>query len=205
MDLQVPVIGILRGVEADFFKQLMVPSFEAGLQAIEVTMNTVGGLGMIRDNRDNVPVGKYLGMGTIRNVEEARLALEAGAMFLVTPNFNPEVVEFAAARSIAVISGALTPTEVYAAHSSGAVMVKVFPCSAMGGPGYIKELRGPYDDIPLVAVGGVSLENVQEYLAAGASGVGVSSALFGRDALAEKDINKLTANVKKFIDYCRQD
>jgi len=64
-------------------------------------------------------------------------------------------------------------------------------------------LRGPYDDIPLVAVGGVSLENVQEYFKAGAFGVGVSGALFGRDALAEKDINKLTANVKKFIDYCR--
>ncbi|MDH3348372.1 MAG: bifunctional 4-hydroxy-2-oxoglutarate aldolase/2-dehydro-3-deoxy-phosphogluconate aldolase [Desulfobulbaceae bacterium] len=203
MDLHVPIIGILRGVESTFFKQLMPAAFDAGLQAIEVTMDTVGGLAMIRENRDLVPEGKYLGMGTIRNVEEARLALDAGAMFLVTPNFNIEVIEFATARNIAVISGALTPTEIYAAHSAGAVMIKVFPCSAMGGPIYIKQLRGPFSDIPLVAVGGVTTDNITDYLAAGASGLGVSTALFGHDALAEKDINKLTANVKKFIEYCR--
>lgn len=199
--LKVPVIGILRGVDAAFFTQIVKASFASGLQALEVTMNTDNVLDMIVENRPSVPEGCYLGIGTVCRVEEAVQAIDAGAMFLVTPNLDLEVIEYARGRNIPVVAGALTPTEVYAAAKAGAAMVKVFPCNAMGGPGYIKDLRGPFDDIALVAVGGVTVDTLDDYLKAGVQAVGVSTALFGREALRERDIHALTRKVKDFVSY----
>lgn len=201
MLLDVPVIGILRGVKAGFFRSLMDASFASGLQAIEITMNTKDALQIVSMIRPEVPPGKLLGMGTIRNLDEAKKAVDAGAMFLVTPNTDPGVIEYVRSQDVPVISGALTPTEVYTAWSAGADMIKVFPCSAFG-PGYISELRGPFDKVPLAAVGGVNLENVKDYFAAGVSAVGVSSALFGRKALMEQDIEMIAKNVNTFISLC---
>jgi 2-dehydro-3-deoxyphosphogluconate aldolase/(4S)-4-hydroxy-2-oxoglutarate aldolase len=198
-DLPVPVIAILRGVDSAFFGKVMAASFGAGLDAIEVTMNTEGAEEMIARNRPLVPAGKLLGAGTVRSEEEAEEALNAGAMFLVTPNLDAGVIARAASAGVPVVAGAMTPTEVHAAWKAGAAMVKVFPCGALGGAQYIRELRGPFDNIPLVAVGGVNRKNLPEYFAAGARAVGVSTALFGGEALARKDIRKLTGNVKDFI------
>ena len=133
MKLEVPVIGIIRGVESSFFKQLMETSFAAGLQAIEITMNTKDALQIVSSNLSSVSGGKLLGMGTIRNIDEAREAVGAGAMFLVTPNTDTAVIEYANSMSVPVIAGAFTPTEVYTAWSAGADMIKVFPSSAAIG------------------------------------------------------------------------
>ncbi len=200
---EVPVIGILRGVEGDFFGEVMQVSFAAGLTALEVTMNTPGAEKIIEKYRPAVPDGRLLGMGTIRNLEEARRAVVAGAMFLVTPNMDIEVINYAKTAGIPIVAGALTPTEVYAAWSAGADLVKVFPCGAMGGPQYIKDLLGPFDHIRLAAVGGVSSANLQDYFAAGAAAVGVSTSLFGGKALREKNLDLLGQNVKNFIEHCR--
>lgn len=201
MLLDVPVIGILRGVEGTFFRNLMDASFRAGLQAIEITMNTAEVLQIVSDNLPAVPPGKLLGVGTVRNLSEAKRAVGVGAMFLVTPNTDTMVIEYARANAIPVIAGALTPTEVYTAWSAGADMVKIFPCRAFG-PDYLRELQGPYEQIPLVAVGGVDLNNVQKYFKAGAKAVGVGSALFGRRAFMEKDLSAIGKNVQAFIDLC---
>jgi 2-dehydro-3-deoxyphosphogluconate aldolase/(4S)-4-hydroxy-2-oxoglutarate aldolase len=165
-------------------------------------MNTPGAKDIVLANRDNVPAGKYLGMGTIRNLPEARKAHAAGAMFLVTPNVDPEVMEFARNKVIPVIAGALTPTEVYKAWAAGAAMVKVFPCRALGGPLYIKELLGPFDHIPLVAVGGVTIENGREHLQAGATALGVGISLFGEQAVCAGDWKTVHKNVERFIKRC---
>jgi len=201
MKLDVPVIGILRGVDAAFFRSVMDASFASGLQALEITMNTEQALEVVSLNRPSVPPGKLLGMGTIRNLSEAKKAVEAGAMFLVTPNTDNAVIEYAVSKSVPVIAGALTPTEIYNAWSAGADMVKVFPCRPFG-PEYIRELRGPFDQIPLVAVGGVDTENIKEYFAAGARAVGASTSLFGRKALMDHDPAAIAGNVKKFIALC---
>ena len=202
MKLEIPVIGILRGVEGDFFGEVMQISFAAGLTAMEVTMNTPEAEEIVREYRPAVPSGKLLGMGTIRNLAEARRAVAAGAMFLVTPNLDLGVIKYAKAEGIPIVAGALTPTEVYAAWSAGADLVKVFPCGAMGGPQYIKNLLGPFDHLRLAAVGGVSLANLPEYFAAGAAAVGVSTSLFGTKALREKDLGQIGQNVKNFIEHC---
>lgn len=204
MQLEVKIIGILRGIEAQVFTSLMEASFTAGLQAIEVTFNTPGAVKIIAANRSLVPEGKYLGMGTIRNLAEAREAHAAGAMFFVTPNVVPEVLEFAADRAIPVIAGALTPTEVYRAWETGASMVKVFPCRSLGGPLYIKELKGPFDHIPLVAVGGVTSENGGAYLQAGATAVGVGMSLFGEQAVKNRNWDEVRRNVEEFVKRCHR-
>ncbi len=195
------VIGILRGIEPGFFKEVMHASFGAGLRAIEVTMNTEKAEKMVSSLIPEVPPGKLLGMGTIRNMDEARRAKDAGAMFMVTPNVDPEVIEYAKSCNMPIISGALTPTEVYRTWSAGADMVKVFPCQAFG-PRYIKDLLGPFDEIKLAAVGGVSIANLNDYFKAGVRAVGVSTSLFGSKALKEKDIETLAGNVKVFMDHC---
>lgn len=201
MKLSVPVIGILRGVDEAFFPDLMAAAFEAGLQALEVTMNTPGVVRMVERNLPSVPKGNLLGIGTVRNTEEARTAADAGAMFIVTPNTDARVIEYAGGRNVPVVAGAFSPTEVYAAWSSGARMVKVFPCGLLG-PSYIRELRGPFDQIDLVAVGGVTLGNLRDYFAAGARAVGAGSDLFGKTALTEKDIKKISEHVRKFVGAC---
>lgn len=199
IDLKVPVIGILRGVNAEFFGSLIDSAFHAGLQAIEVTFNTRDAEKMVAEQISRVPQGKYLGMGTIRNLEEAKKAVDAGAMFMVSPNTDSAVIDFALRCKIPLVAGAYTPTEVYKAWSEGADMVKVFPCAPMG-PDYIRALLGPYDQIPLVAVGGVTSQNVKSYLQAGAKAVGVGSSMFGKDAIARQQPEKITTNVKNFIE-----
>lgn len=201
MNLDVPVIGILRGIDPDYFRNIMETSFASGLQAIEVTMNTADAAKIVSANIPDLPAGKLLGMGTIRNLAEAKEAVDSGAMFLVTPNTDTDVIEFARSQSVPVIAGAFTPTEVYRAWSAGADMVKVFPCS-MFGPRYIRELRGPFDTIPLVAVGGVAPDNIGEYFAAGVQAVAASTSLFGRTALRDRNLDQLSESVRTFIALC---
>ena len=198
MRLDVPVIGILRGIDGEFFRALLPTAFRAGLSALEITMNTPGALEIVANCRAEVPSDKLLGMGTIRNLAEAESAIAAGAMFLVTPNTDTKVIALAKKRGIPIIVGAFTPTEVYTAWSAGADLVKVFPCGVVG-PDYLRELRGPFDRIPLVAVGGVTLNNVGDFFAAGAVGVGVGNSLFGQAALTEHDLNGLAMNIRRFL------
>lgn len=203
MKFDVKVIGILRGVDPAFFPEILHGSFAAGLQALEVTMNTSGAAEMIVAARDAVPQGHFLGMGTIRNLREAEQAVQAGAMFLVSPNCDLEVIAYAKRHNVPIIVGALTPTEVYTAWVAGAMMVKVFPCSSFG-PNYIKELLGPFDQISLVAVGGVTMSNVLDYFLAGAKAVGVGASLFGKEALQQRDARQVSGNVRKFMKCCEQ-
>ena len=198
LNLDVPVIGILRGIAPAFFGSLMDHAFEAGLQAIEVTFNTIGAEKMVAAQVSRVPQGKLLGMVPIRNLEEARKAADAGAMFMVTPNTDTAVIKFAKGRGIPIVAGAFTPTEVYRAWHEGADMVKVFPCGQMG-PGYIRDLLGPFDRIPLVAVGGITAENMGRYLDAGAKAVGVGASLFGKAAIARQKPGEISTNVRNFI------
>jgi len=201
MNLDIPVIGILRGVDSAFFKSVMETSYASGLQAIEITMNTDDALNIVSSNIPKVPPGKLLGMGTIRNLEEAKMAVDSGAMFLVTPNTDTEVIDYAKDNNVPIIAGALTPTEVYNAWSAGADMVKVFPCRPFG-PDYIKELKGPFEQIPLVAVGGINLDNIADYFDAGARAVGASTSLFGKQALKDRDLDEIARNVADFIRLC---
>jgi len=200
-DFEPRVIGILRGTPAEVFPRIVEAARAGGLRALELTVNTPDAFAMVAELRPRLPESFRLGMGTVRNPEEARRAVEAGAMFLVTPNVDPRVIRLANEARIPIIAGAMTPTEVWTAWQAGADLVKLFPANRFG-PGYIRDLRGPFDEVPIVAVGGITPETAAAYFEAGAVAVAATSALFGREALAGPDLGAVTRNVRAFLDRC---
>jgi 2-dehydro-3-deoxyphosphogluconate aldolase/(4S)-4-hydroxy-2-oxoglutarate aldolase len=145
-----------------------------------------------------------VGAGTVTDADTARRAVDAGAEFIVTPCLVPEVIDAARRADIAVLPGALTPTEVLNAFRLGGDMVKVFPAQSVGGAAYLRALRGPFPEIPLVPTGGVTLENVRDMFGAGAVAIGVGSELISRDALARRDYAAIGALASQFIAAVRE-
>jgi len=153
---------------------------DAGVALVEITLDTPDALAAI--GRAAGTPGLTIGAGTVRTADEARAAADAGAAFLVSPGLVPDVLTLAAERAVAAIPGILTPTELLAAVDAGAVAVKVFPVAPVGGPAYIRALRGPFADVDLVPTGGIEVTEVDAYLEAGAACVGLGGAIVGADA-----------------------
>lgn len=191
------LIAILRGFDTDRVVPLAEALHAGGIRLIEVTMNTPDAERQIRALAERSEGRWHVGAGTVLDVEMARRALACGATYFVTPNLDEEVLAFAAEAGVDVLPGALTPTEIVRAHRHGAKAVKLFPASAMG-PAYVKDLQGPLSHIPLVAVGGVGLDNAAEYLAAGAVGLGLGSQLLDRQALRVGNYALITERAKRF-------
>jgi 2-dehydro-3-deoxyphosphogluconate aldolase / (4S)-4-hydroxy-2-oxoglutarate aldolase len=175
----VPVVAILRAAGAERFLEVGRVLYEAGLRAVEVTLTSAGALEAFGRLRDELPADAVLGVGTVRSPADAEAAVAAGATYLVAPDFRPEVVAWAVDRQVPIVPGALTPSEIAAAWAAGATAVKVFPVSAVGGSAYLKAVRGPLPEVPLVPTGGVGIDQIASYLAAGAAAVGVGSPLLG--------------------------
>ncbi|MGA2992357.1 MAG: bifunctional 4-hydroxy-2-oxoglutarate aldolase/2-dehydro-3-deoxy-phosphogluconate aldolase, partial [Candidatus Korobacteraceae bacterium] len=140
-----------------------------------------------------------IGAGTVLDAETAAKCLDAGAQFLVSPGFDPETVKLACRRGVLMMAGALTPSEVIAAWKAGSDFVKIFPCGNVGGPKYIKALRGPLPQIPMVPTGGVNLSTVGEFILAGAAAVGIGSELVSAAALASGNIREITDLARQYV------
>jgi 2-dehydro-3-deoxyphosphogluconate aldolase/(4S)-4-hydroxy-2-oxoglutarate aldolase len=139
-----------------------------------------------------------IGAGTVLNKEDLKISLAAGASFIVTPVLIPKVTAYCVKNKIPCFPGALTPQEIYAAWSSGAAMVKVFPAKVFG-PAYFKEIKGPFKDIELLACGGVTPENLKEYLANGASAVAFGASVFKKEWLAAGEFARISEGIRQFI------
>lgn len=174
---RLPLVGILRGFRAEQISPTVEACLAGGLTSLEITMNTGGADEQIRAAIDAAGGGMNIGAGTVTSRERLDRALAAGASFIVTPAVIPAVIERCRELDVPVIPGAFTPTEVWQAWDLGATMVKLFPAD-LGGPGYIKALKGPYPEIKIMATGGVSLETIEGYLQAGADGFGLGGPLF---------------------------
>ncbi|GAB2964163.1 bifunctional 4-hydroxy-2-oxoglutarate aldolase/2-dehydro-3-deoxy-phosphogluconate aldolase [Nonomuraea fastidiosa] len=194
---ELPVIAIIRAAEARHLDAALETLAGSGLRAMEVTMPTPGATEAIR--RATGLEGVAVGAGTVLDAASARKAVDAGAGFLITPAVLPEVIAEGRRLGVPVLPGAFTPTEIVQAWSQGAAMVKVFPAGAAGGPGYIKDVRAPLPQIPLVPTGGIGIEDVPAYLAAGARAVGMGSPLLG-DACADGDMAALAARARRLVD-----
>jgi 2-dehydro-3-deoxyphosphogluconate aldolase/(4S)-4-hydroxy-2-oxoglutarate aldolase len=144
-----------------------------------------------------------IGAGTVTDAETARRTMDAGAEFIVTPCLVPEVIEAANRAQVAVLPGALTPSEIFEAFRRGGDLVKIFPAQSVGGAAYLRALRGPFPGIPLVPTGGVTLENVAEMFKAGAAAVGVGTELISKEALARRDYAAIGALAKQFLAAAR--
>jgi 2-dehydro-3-deoxyphosphogluconate aldolase/(4S)-4-hydroxy-2-oxoglutarate aldolase len=191
------VVAILRRTEARLAVQTAEALLRGGVASIEVTLNTSGALDMLRSIRDAVGGRALLGAGTVLDLASAEAALDVGAQFIVSPHTDVGLVRAMAARGVPCIPGAFSPTEVLAAWNAGASVVKLFPAGPVG-PGYLKDLRGPLGHIPLLPTGGVSLENAAAFIAAGAWGLGLGSALVDPGLVAEQRFDELTERSAAF-------
>lgn len=193
------VIAILRLATADDLLPVAEAIREGGVTAIEFTLTTPGAIRALEPAREKLGGGVLLGVGTVLTAEAARDAIAAGAEYVVAPNVNPAVVEVCRDRHVPVVPGAFTPTEIVQAWNLGASLVKVFPVGSVG-PRYIQDLRGPLPHIPMVPTGGVSLENVEAFIIAGAAAVGVGGEMVPKDLLARRAFGEITKRARAFAD-----
>lgn len=195
------VIAIIRGVKSEKFAPLLIALDQGGVCVAEVTFGAQSDQETCELLKTALSLAKpyqYIGAGTVTCLERAKLAFEAGAKFIVSPNVNKEVIEFCKRNNLCVISGALTPTEVYNAYEYGADFVKIFPSNIFGAS-YFKALKGPMPNIPLIAFGGINEGNLGEYLSAGAIGAGVGSELINLKAIENDDFEYVKNKAQSFI------
>jgi len=189
------IIAILRGVEPHYALPTGQAIIEGGVRFMEITMNTPGAEEMIAQWREQFSQQAYVGAGTVIDVEHAKRAVAAGAQFMISPNLDLEVIEYAQQHNIPVWPGVMTPTEILAARKAGAEAIKLFPMGSLGLQ-YLREVRGPIADYPIIATGGVTLDNISEYFAAGANAVGMGTKLVDLQAAREGRFKDITATVK---------
>ncbi len=194
-----PVLGILRGAEVSQIEPLVETVIEAGLETLEITMNTPGASDLIKKAKQVSGGRLTLGAGTVLTLEDLKISLKSGATFIVMPVLVNDVMKYCVKNKIPVFPGALTPQEIYYAWEAGATMVKVFPAKSFG-PEYFREIRGPFNQIGLLACGGVTPENMQDYFAYGASAVTFGASVFRKEWLAHKDFKSIGQAVKRFMD-----
>jgi 2-dehydro-3-deoxyphosphogluconate aldolase/(4S)-4-hydroxy-2-oxoglutarate aldolase len=170
------LVAVIRGPSPELTVKMVEALIAGGVHGIEITYSTPDAEGVVQllDQRFGAEI--VLGMGTLTRPEQAQSAKAAGATFLVSPHCEPELARAMVASGLAVMMGALTPTEVVQAHRLGSDIVKIFPGSLVG-PAYIKALKGPFPETPMMPTGGVSVENVGEWFAAGVVAVGAGSEL----------------------------
>lgn len=200
-------IGIVPVVRASSPREARIAAdavCEGGIPIVEITMTVPGAVDVIRELTDGGGSDILVGAGTVLNVEAARRCLDAGAQFLVSPGLNLQVVELAVREGKLMMAGALTPTEVITAWEAGSDFVKVFPCGLVGGAKYIKALKGPFPQVPLVPTGGVNLNTVAEFIEAGAAALGIGGELVQAEALKANKPEVIVENARKFLAMIRQ-
>ncbi len=181
--------GTMKGIEA---------MIEGGVTAIEITFSVPNAIAVIKSVKERFGSNIILGAGTVLNPSDAAGAVRAGAEYIVSPNTNPEVIGISKRLGVPVMPGAFTPTEVVNAWAAGADVVKIFPAS-VGGPAYIKALRGPLPHIPMMPTGGVNDKTAGPFIEAGAFALGAGSNLFDKKLLAAEDYKGLTSLAKSFM------
>jgi 2-dehydro-3-deoxyphosphogluconate aldolase / (4S)-4-hydroxy-2-oxoglutarate aldolase len=194
-----PAIRVASAENARFAAETIA---QAGIPIVEITMTTPGAVDVIADLVRNLPQ-VIVGAGTILDAETARACLNAGAHFLTSPGLDPEIVQFARKENVLMMAGALTPTEVVAAYKAGSDFVKVFPCAQVGGDAYIRALKAPFPQIPLIAAGGVNQQTAGAFILAGASAVGVGGDLIPRSAIELRQPERIRELARRFLGLVR--
>lgn len=196
---RLPILGILRGIDVESVGPLVEASISAGLKTIEITMNTRGAAALIAKAAASAGKRLTVGAGTVLSVKSLEIAMDAGATFIVTPVLVEDVMKHCVKNKIPVFPGALSPHEIYNAWNAGATMVKIFPSNVFG-PKYLKEIKGPFNDIRLLACGGVTPENMKEYFSSGADAIAFGESVFKREWLESADFANIGKSIMKFID-----
>lgn len=199
----VGLVPVLRADSVDNALALAEAIAAGGVNILEVTMTVPGAIDVMRRLTRDFPE-VLVGAGTVLDPETARMCILEGAQFIVSPALNLKTIDLCHLYSIAVLPGALTPTEIVTAWQAGADVIKVFPASAMGGASYLKSLKAPLPHIELIPTGGVSLFNAEEFLKAGAFALGVGADLVDARAMAEGRPHNITENARSYLSIVKR-
>jgi len=202
--IEIGIVPVVRASSAGEACAAADAVCQGGIPIVEITMTVPGAVDVIRELVKNCTSDVLVGAGTVLNPEAARRCLDAGAQFLVSPGLNLKTVELAVREGKLIMAGALTPTEVITAWDAGADFVKIFPCGQVGGAKYIKALRGPLPQIPLVPTGGVNLNTAAEFIEAGAVALGIGGELVQAEALKSNKPEIIVENARKFLAIVKQ-
>ncbi len=198
------VIPVVRATTADEAMRAIDAIREGGISVLEITMTVPGAVALIEQVAGRYGKEALVGAGTVLDAETARACISSGAQFVVSPSLNLETIEYCRSQDVAVMPGALTPTEVVQAWKAGADFVKVFPAGAVGGASYIKALKAPLPQIELVPTGGVSLKTAADFIRAGAAALGVGADLVDIKAIREGQAHLITDRAKQFVQLVRE-
>ena len=193
----IPAIRVCSAEDAHFAADSVA---SGGIPIVEITMTVPDAFNLI-SHLVSHHKKMIVGAGTVLDTETARRCVDAGANFLTAPGFNQAIVEFAIKQEIAVLPGALTPTEVVAAWSAGSDFVKVFPCAQVGGDRYIKALKTALPQIPLIAAGGVNQQTAAGFILAGAVAIGVGTELIPADAIERRESDRIRELAHRFVGF----
>lgn len=197
------LVPVIRANDTDEARKAIEILSECGIKVFEITMTVPNAVELIAElNEKNSEI--LLGAGTVLDCGQAEKCVKAGARFIVSPAFDAETIRFCVENEIAVMPGCLTPTEVLTAWNAGADAVKVFPCDAMGGAKYLKTLKTLFPQIEMMPTGGVSLETIADFFAAGAIAVGVGADLVDLKALKEGNVNLITEKARRYIEIVKE-
>ena len=191
----IPAIRVGSPEDARFVAETI---YEAGLPVMEITMTTPGATDVITQLVKALP-NVIVGGGTVLDTETSKRCLDAGAVFLTSPGLVMEVMEFAQRRDVAVLPGALTPTEVIAAWKAEADFVKVYPCSRVGGHLYIRDLKVPFPKVGLIASGGVNQQTASDFILAGATALGIGGELIPKEAIRRRRADHIQELARRFL------
>jgi 2-dehydro-3-deoxyphosphogluconate aldolase/(4S)-4-hydroxy-2-oxoglutarate aldolase len=192
------IVAIIRGTAPQHIDATADALVNGGICLLEVTLNTEKALEAIGRWRERFAGQVYIGAGTVLDAEMAQQSLDAGAQFLISPNLDEDVVRLGKDNGVDVWPGVMTPTEMVRAWKAGASAVKVFPSATLGSK-YFREVRGPLSQIPMIATGGINLENMNEFLHAGAVAVGVGGSLVDKKLIEDSRFDELTELTRRYV------
>lgn len=192
------VIPVIRAQSADEAASAIAAIQKGGVSVLEITMTVPGAVELIREVARRA-TDALVGAGTVLDPKAARDCIDAGARFVVSPALNLDTIAACREAGVAVLPGALTPTEVVTAWNAGADLVKVFPANALGGPSYLKSLKAPLPQVGLVPTGGVNLQTAKDFIKAGAAALGVGADLVDLQALRRGEADLVTERARKFL------
>jgi 2-dehydro-3-deoxyphosphogluconate aldolase/(4S)-4-hydroxy-2-oxoglutarate aldolase len=202
--LENKIIAIIRGANPNDVIRISQALCDGGIKLIEITMNSPNALSVIKQVSSELGDKVLVGAGTVLDAETARSAILAGATFILSPTVDIETIKLTKRYGAVSIPGAFTPTEILSAYEKGADIIKVFPATL--GPNYIKDILGPLPQIPLLPTGGIDLENLNQYIDAGAVGCGIGSALVNtKHEITEEYLQQLTKKASQFVSALKSD
>ena len=198
----IPIIGIIRGISREKLEKTLPIYYAAGFRNVEITLNTPDALSIIQWLNQGFGEKMNVGAGTVCTLEEFEKAVGAGAQFIVSPILNTDLIKACKASKIPSFPGAFSPTEIYQAWEAGASMVKVFPAT-LAGFDYIKQVKGPLDAIKILPTGGITKDNLAEFIKAGADGFGIGGEIFDKKLIMADQWQQLEEKMKAFINNYR--